>query len=264
MAEAMIKGLTSSGIIAADNIYVTNARDKAKLLGMQQRYQVQPTDIQTGCRQAQVIILAVKPAAIVPVCQEIAPLLTAQHTVISVAAGVTTLMIEQALQAEIPVVRAMPNTSSAIGRSATGICAGAYATEATMDIAETIFATTGNVVVVDERQMDAVTAISGSGPAYIYYLIEGMEQAAIRLGLSADDARKLVLQTVSGAVQMVIDTAEEPAELRRKVTSPNGTTEAGLRYLEQHDFHGLLEKMASKAASRAEEMRKEIEQAYEL
>ncbi|OEH84414.1 pyrroline-5-carboxylate reductase [Desulfuribacillus stibiiarsenatis] len=260
MAEAIIKGLVTSAIIAPQQIYVTNQKNHDRLVELREKYGVElASSIQQGCELADVIVLAVKPWAIKDVTTELAAFLNNQQILISVAAGITTEIIETIIKQEIPVIRTMPNTSSAICESATGICKGKYVNAETLHIAEKIFETIGKVAVVEESQMDAVTGLSGSGPAYIYYLIEGMEKAGVEAGLSQEVSRELVVQTVYGAAKMLLETKAEPAILRQQVTSPNGTTAAGLQKLEDNQFHDILYAAVARAKERAGEIGKELE-----
>lgn len=260
MAEAIIKGIIYSRIIPEKHIYVINKSNEQRIAELKHEYDIRSVaSLEEGCKRAQIIVLAVKPASIKSVCEQIKPYLANHHVVISVAAGVKTSVIERVLGSQIEVIRTMPNTSSAICESATGICAGKYASKASVSLATRIFDTVGEVVVVNEAQIDALTAISGSGPAYVYSFIEGLEKAGINAGLPQEDVRKLVVQTVYGAAKMLVELHAEPATLRKQVTSPNGTTEAGLKVLEQYNFHDILDKTVSRAKERAGEMGKEIE-----
>jgi pyrroline-5-carboxylate reductase len=260
MAESIIKGLIYSRVITSRHIYVMNKSNKQRLMELNREYDVIPVStFEEGFRKAQIIILAVKPASMKDVCKEIKPLITSQHIIISVSAGVRTSLIENILGNKPEVVRAMPNTSSSICESATGISAGKYASQLAINVAKRIFDTVGEVIIVNETQLDTVTGLSGSGPAYVYYLIEGLEKAGINAGLPEEDVRKLVSQTVYGAAKMLIELHAEPAMLRKQVTSPNGTTEAGLKVLEHYDFHDILNKTVERASLRAAEIGKELE-----
>ncbi|OEF95643.1 pyrroline-5-carboxylate reductase [Desulfuribacillus alkaliarsenatis] len=260
MAEAIIKGLVYSRIIPSKHIYVTNKNSRHRLLELKDDYEIKiPDSLEDGCKKSRYILLAVKPWTVKAACENLKPFLTKEHVIISIAAGVTTTVIEQILGSSNEVIRTMPNTSSAICESATGICGGKYAKNETILTVKRIFETVGEAVVVKESQIDAVTALCGSGPAYIYYLIEGLEKAGINQGLNEEDVRKLVVQTVYGAAKMLVELHAEPAILRKQVTTPNGTTEAGLKTLEKYDLHEIIEKTIESARERAKEIGKETE-----
>jgi len=164
------------------------------------------------------------------------------------------------IAAEIPVIRAMPSTSCTIGLSATALCAGKWAKPADMEAARYLFSAIGSAVIVDEEAMDSVTALSGSGPAYIYFMVEALERAGVEAGLSKEISRELTLQTLLGAAHMLMETREEPAELRRKVTSPGGTTMAGLEELKRRRFDEAIKSAVLRAKSRSRELGNLLEQ----
>jgi len=173
---------------------------------------------------------------------------------ISVVAGVTCEKIESYLQKDIAVIRVMPNISCAIGESATAVSRGKYATERHLNTACTLFEALGEVVVVDEANMDIITGLSGSGPAYFYYMVELMEKTAIAAGLSEEVAKKLLLQTLYGAAKMLRDSNEDPSSLRKKVTSPEGTTKAALEVFQAMGLEETVQKAVIKAAARSREL----------
>jgi pyrroline-5-carboxylate reductase len=169
-------------------------------------------------------------------------------------AGVRTASIEEALQGGTRVVRVMPNTPALVGTGATAICIGKNASGEDLDCVESIFARTGLVVRVDEKQMDAVTGLSGSGPAYVFTFIEALSDAGVKNGLTRDISSKLALQTVLGAARMLAETGEHPALLREKVTSPGGTTIAALQVLENGRFRGVIMDAVDAASQRSKEL----------
>lgn len=187
------------------------------------------------------VVAAVKPAGMRALLTEIGDALAPGAVVVSVAAGVTTATLESALPAGTAVVRAMPNTPAAIGKGVTGLAAGTAAGPDAMAAAQAVFRTSGDVLVVPEDRIDALSAVSGSGPAYVYLLIERMTEAAEALGFGSDDAHLLVQRTFAGALALLDATGGDPAELRRRVTSPGGTTAAAVAEFDRRDLGGLLE-----------------------
>jgi pyrroline-5-carboxylate reductase len=233
MAEAIIKGLLQAGWAAADRIRVTDV-DAARLAHFAEAYQVGGlTDNVEAVSDAELVVLAVKPQGLLDVMRQLQPALTAQHLVLSIAAGIPTGAIEDAAGCSLRVVRAMPNTPALVGRGAAAICPGRWATAADLDVAERVLGAAGVVVRVAESQLDAVTAISGSGPAYVFYLMEAMQAAAAELGLDADTALRLIVATVGGSAALAEQRGEAPAVLRQRVTSKGGTTAAALAVLEE-------------------------------
>jgi pyrroline-5-carboxylate reductase len=201
---------------------------------------------------ARIVVLGVKPAQITSVLAELGPSLHPDALVVSVAAGVTT----EAMQSVVPnpVVRAMPNTPALIGRAVTGISGGSRATTAHLALADDLFRTVGTVVELPESQIDALSTISGSGPAYLFLLVEEFTRAAEAMGFEPDVAALLVQQTVVGAAMLLDATGEDPAELRRRVTSPKGTTERAIAVLQQANLAELFERAARAAEERARQL----------
>ncbi len=201
---------------------------------------------------ADVVIIGVKPAMVLDVLREIAPGLGENAIVVSVAAGVSTA----AMEAVIPsiVVRAMPNTPAVIGRGVTGISAGSRADQGDMVVVRVLFETIGEVLEIDESKIDALSTISGSGPAYVFYLVEELTATAIGLGFTPAEARTMVDGTFLGAAQLLVSTGEEPGELRRRVTSPNGTTERAMAELQKAGLSALFDRATAAALARAKEL----------
>lgn len=254
MADALIKGLLSRQVLPPGALWATNRSNRERLAGLQARYGVHITPVKPPLLDAaRVIILAVKPKDARGVLDEIGGTVHREQLVISVIAGIPLASLEAALP-QVPVVRAMPNTSAAVLASATAVAAGARATEAHLQIATRIFEAVGDTVAVPEAVLDAVTGLSGSGPAYVYRLIEAMIHAGTDLGLSDELARRLSVQTLIGAARMLEESAEHPAELRRRVTSPGGTTMAALGVLEDRGFARAVRDAISRAAERAREI----------
>lgn len=260
MAEAMVSGMLNSKLFEKGQIIVTNRSNTAKLQYFKQQYGIEGTHNQgEAIKKADVIILAMKPKDVTAALEGIKPFISARQMLISVIAGVSTKSMEELLGIEIPIIRAMPNTSAAIGRSATAISQGRYANEKHELIAETLFMTIGTVSSVNEEDLHAVTGLSGSGPAYVYYLVEAMEKAAIDLGLNEVVSKELILQTMIGAAEMLKSSPKHPSTLRKEVMSPGGTTEAGLKVLEQFKYQEAMIECIKRAASRSKEMGAEIE-----
>jgi pyrroline-5-carboxylate reductase len=204
--------------------------------------------------RAGIVVLAVKPQAVATVLPELAGL-EARHLVISILAGTTTATLEAGLPAGVRVIRAMPNTPMAIGQGMVGICAGQAATEADLDTARSIFATAAQVLCINEDQMDALTAISGSGPAYLFHYCEAMQAAAMQLGFDAEQAALLVGQTVQGSIAYLRSQDGFPAaRLREQVTSPGGTTAAALAVFAEAGFPELVTTATRAACDRGREL----------
>ncbi|HEX4835513.1 MAG TPA: pyrroline-5-carboxylate reductase [bacterium] len=255
MGEALLRGLIGTGAVSAGRCLVTNKSNDERLARVADQWGVQTTRNKAQLMaEGDVILLAVKPADMPDVLQDIGPHAQARHLVISVAAGVPLETIEHHVEG-VPAARAMPNTSTAVGASATAVCLGRWATEAHLTTVRDIFEAVGSVVVVPESLFDAVTGLSGSGPAYVYLLAEAMLEAGVRAGLSRDVALALVSQTVLGAGKMLAETGEDPAVLRGRVTSPGGTTMAGIQALEESRFQGAVRDAVERAARRARELR---------
>ncbi len=205
-------------------------------------------------KQAGTLLLAVKPQDIDALLAEIAPAIESRHVVVSVAAGVTTAHIEERLPDGIAVVRCMPNTPALVDQAMTAVAGGAHAGDEHLAVAESLLASVGRVVRVPEHQLDAVTALSGSGPAYFFFLVEAMIDAGILLGLPRALAAELIVQTAVGAATMLRDSGEHPVQLREAVTSPGGTTIAAIRELEIHGVRAALLAAIEAAAIRSREL----------
>ncbi|WP_028549322.1 pyrroline-5-carboxylate reductase [Paenibacillus sp. UNC451MF] len=259
MAEAIVRGLTSQKDADASRITMMNRQDMDRLKKLHESYGISfatdSTDKNRATTEADVIVVAFKPKDAIDGLKALAPLLKPSQLLVSVIAGLSIATIEAVLGSPgQAIARTMPNTSSSIGLGATGISFSSQVSKAQQQLAVEMFASTGIVSVVDESKLDIVTGVSGSGPAYIYYMMEAMIEGGIRGGLSPEAARDLTVQTVLGAANMVKLTGEEPADLRRKVTSPNGTTQAALETLDQHDFSTGVAKAVLRAAERAGEL----------
>lgn len=255
MAEALLRGVFAAGVLRPTQCTVTNKSNDERLTRLARVWAVRTTrDKARLMAENEVIILAVKPHDMPAVLSEIAPHATARHLIVSVAAGVPCEAIERCLGAS-PVVRAMPNTSTAVRASATAIASGRLAGPDHLVIVRTLFEAVGWVGVVPETMLDVVTAVSGSGPAYIYMLAEALVDSGEQAGLPRDLARALVAQTVLGAGKMLTETGEAPEGLRERVTSPGGTTMAGLEALERGGLRAAVRAAVTQAVRRARELR---------
>lgn len=259
MAEAIVRGLTSQPNGDPARITMLNRQDASRLQALQELYGVSYAADEAGKNQAiadsDVVIVAFKPKDAVEGLKALGPLLQRNQLLVSVIAGLSTSTIADLLgKPDQPIVRTMPNTSSSIGLGATGISFTDSVSAEQQQLAIDMFSSTGIVSVVEEAQLDIVTGVSGSGPAYIYYMMEAMIEGGIRGGLTPEAARQLTVQTVLGAAKMVELTGEEPADLRRKVTSPNGTTQAALETLERHNFSTGVTQAVLRSAERAAEL----------
>lgn len=257
MGGAILGGLLSPGVSVDRPIRVTNRTDaKAALVrrpGVESfALEATPDGNTRAVQGASVVLIGVKPMMVPDTLMAIARDLDPDALVISVAAGVTTATMEAIVGQ--PVLRAMPNTPSLIGRGVTGLAAGSRATPDQVALGRALFETVGTVVEVPESQIDALSTISGSGPAYVFYLIEELTRTAMNLGFTADQAGELVTGTFLGSVELLVSSGKSPEELRRQVTSPNGTTQRAIAELEAADLTGLFGRATASALARAKEM----------
>jgi len=252
MGGILAQGFLRANLLPASHLTATVARgdrDRTPDLGISRT-----TDNLAAAQSANVILLAIKPYQIVDVLHAIAPTLTPSKLVISVAASITTATMEAASGPGIPVIRAMPNTPAKVGAGMTAICRGKHVTDAQLALAERIFTTVGRTVTLDERLIDAATGLSGSGPAYLYIVIDALAEAGVGVGLPRDMATLLAAQTTYGAAKMVLETGLHPAQLKDQVTTPGGTTIAGILELEAGGLRSTLGKAVSSAVQRAREL----------
>jgi len=203
---------------------------------------------------ADVILIATKPAYVVEVLKEVSNEIKSGALVISVAAGITTAAMEAALPESVAVIRSMPNTPAIVGRAITGLAKGARANDAQVKIAEELFGTVGKTLLLNENRIDALGTISGSGPAYVFYLVEQLTAAAVHQGFSDAEAKLLVNETFLGAVELLVESGKEPQELRRQVTSPNGTTMQAIARIEQADLAKVFAEATDAALKRSHEI----------
>ncbi len=254
IGEALISGLLSSGWRRPDDI-VASSRRAERVTELAERYGIATTmDNVEAAAGAALVVVSVKPQDIEGLLGEIGPAISTEQTVLSIAAATPTATIERHLAAGVPVVRAMPNTPSTVHEGIAGLCAGAHADDAHVTLAEEALAHLGSVVRVPERSMDAVTAVSGSGPAYFALLAEAMIEAGLLLGLSREISTQLVIQTMLGTAKQLRDEGLHPVELREMVTSPGGTTIAAIRELESAGVRAAFLNAIQAAMNRAREL----------
>ncbi|AOY17440.1 MULTISPECIES: pyrroline-5-carboxylate reductase ProI [Bacillus cereus group] len=261
IAEAIIGGLLHANVVKGEQITVSNRSNETRLQELHNKYGVKGTHNKKELlTNTNILFLAMKPK---DVAEALTPFKEDIHNnllIISLLAGVSTHSIRNLLQKDVPIIRAMPNTSAAILKSATAISPSKHATKEHIQTAIALFETIGLVSVVEEEDMHAVTALSGSGPAYIYYVVEAMEEAAKKIGLKEDVAKSLILQTMIGAAEMLKASEKHPSILRKEITSPGGTTEAGIEVLQEHQFQQALISCITQAAQRSHNLGKTLEQ----
>ncbi len=261
MGGAILAGLLKSGI-SPNNISVStktteSAERLADELGVLSFAMEDGDDAnQMAVANAQLILIGVKPAYVLEVLADVADSLNDNALVVSVAAGVPTAAMEAVLPEDVGVIRAMPNTPAIVGRALTGIAAGSRATEWAVETASQLFETVGQVLVLDESQIDALGTISGSGPAYVFYLIEQLTKAAKHHGFNDQDAALLVNQTFLGAAELLVASDKTPEQLRKQVTSPNGTTERAIARMAQTDLEAMFIEATEAALARSRELAK--------
>lgn len=264
MAEALISGMVNNHLLESKQIWVTNRSNKERLQELKNTYGVLTTyHLQELCQGADAIILAMKPKDALNALVTIKEFLEEDAMVISVLAGVSISSIELLLEKPMSIVRAMPNTSATIGKSATALASNDQVTNEQSDRVEKIFQTVGVTRFVKEEQLDAVTGLSGSGPAYVYYLFEAMEKSAVELGLEKELVKDLIIQTFLGAAEMLSKTTKSASQLREEVTSPGGTTEAGLKVLSDmhvdQAFFNCIKEAAAQSKRLGENISNEME-----
>lgn len=254
MAEAIVRGLISGKVVSPEDIMVSDpSTDRRNLLV--QTFGVRATeDNRAVIGSSDIIVLAVKPQVMGEALAPVSDAFRAGQLVISIAAGLRTETLDAFCQHIPAVIRVMPNTPALVGKGVSALCAGPRAGDEQLALAETLFASVGSTLRVEESAMDAVTAISGSGPAYVFYWMEAMLSAAASLGFAPDTARQLVYETISGASALAIASTETPDVLRAKVTSKGGTTEAAIKTLDHHLVREHVAEAVMAAARRSKEL----------
>lgn len=256
MATALIGGIIDAEIAKPENIVISDI-DKEKLRVKSEELEVKAAENnEEAIKEADIVILAVKPKDMEGLLDEIRDSLDSKKLIISIAAGITTSYIEKILKKEVPVIRIMPNTPVAVKEGASAFSIGEYVSQEEEKIVKSIFGAVGKIVKVEENLMDAVTALSGSGPAYIFYIIAALIEAAVSLGLDKKTATTLATQTVLGSAKLLQETGEEPEVLKEKVTSKGGTTEAALLVLDEGRLKETLDKALKAAAKRSQELKR--------
>lgn len=253
MAEAIARGVLDANVFHAEQIIATDVAPERRALFAQDLGIECIDDPVRVARGSRMILLALKPQTINDVLASIAHSTHPGAMIVSIAAGITTASIEKHL-APRPVVRTMPNTPLMVGLGAVAMAPGAFATDTHLGLARRLFDSVGKVVEVREEQLDAVTALSGSGPAYFFFLVEQMIKAGIEMGLDPVIAHQLATQTALGAGKMLATSADAPAELRRKVTSPKGTTQAAIEYMQEKRLDQIVVDALKAAERRGKEL----------
>lgn len=259
MASAIIGGMLENGYQGGD-IWVS-APDDNHLQAIRKRFGVSVTTDNRYCaQQSDIIVLAVKPQVMADVCRDIAPMVqNTRPLVVSIAAGLTADTIDQWLGGGLPLVRVMPNTPSLVGKGAAGLFANDRVTEEQKGMVQSVFESIGSALWVDdENLLHAVTALSGSGPAYFFLMLEALESAATEAGIAPETARELAIQTMTGAAEMAGRSEHDPGQLKRNVMSPGGTTEQAINTFEEGGLRELVKKAYGAAFTRSGEMAKEL------
>ncbi|MDQ3592590.1 MAG: pyrroline-5-carboxylate reductase [Actinomycetota bacterium] len=252
MGETLVSGLLRAGRRPGDLLLTERRTERAAEL--RERYGVDVVSNVEAAAKADTMVLVVKPQDMAELLTEVAPHLSSGPLVVSLAAGITTAFIESLLPAGVAVVRVMPNTPALVDEGMSAISRGAHCDEQHLSEAEKLLSSVGRVLRVPEQQLDAVTAVSGSGPAYLFFVVEAMIEAGVHLGLPRTTAAELVVQTVVGSAKLLRETGEHPTVLREQVTSPGGTTAAAVRELEGHKVRAAFLSALEAARDRSREL----------
>ncbi|MDA8211077.1 MAG: pyrroline-5-carboxylate reductase [Clostridia bacterium] len=254
MAGALLSGLVKAKLVNPENLFASDIH-KEQLERLASKLGINTCSANKELvGKVDIVLLAVKPQVMAEVLEEIRTVAKPDQLFISIAAGITITFLETFLASPVPVVRVMPNTPSLVGEGAAAIALGGHATQEHEGLATAIFGAVGKAVTVKENLLDSVTGLSGSGPAYVYIMLEALSDAGVRVGLPRDIATTLAAQTVLGAAKMVLETGEHPGKLKDMVTTPGGTTIAGLHALEEGGLRAALINGVMAAARRAQEM----------
>lgn len=254
MGGILIEAFVKHGLASQKTIRATVQHDGGERRTLSGFPITAGSDNRAAARESDIILICVKPQTVEQVVDEIKPELTPRKLLISIAASVTTDYIERRLSAKIPVIRAMPNTPSMVGAGITAIAKGTFASPGDLETARRLFGAVGKTAVVDEKNMDAITGLSASGPAFIYIILESLAEGGVKMGLPRELATLLAAQTALGAAKMVLDTGDHPALLKDTVTTPAGCTIDGILELEEGKLRVTLIKAVVKAAQRAKEL----------
>ena len=254
MGGILLGAFLKNALLRPEQIVATVAHsERARAIGERTGLRVGTNNLEAA-QDADVILLGLKPSQIVDVVEGIRPALNRDKMLVSFAASVKTRAIEEAAGCDLPVVRAMPNTPARVGEGMTAMCGGRFCGEAQMEVARRMFETVGRTVVVDEKHMDAVTGLSGSGPAFLYIVVEALAEAGVNVGLPREVATLLAAQTTLGSAKMVLETGSHPALLKDEVTTPAGCTVDGILELEEGGLRVTLIKAVKRATTRAREL----------
>ncbi len=258
MAEAIARGVLAKKVFTPAQIIAADPVEARRNLFTQQLGIKTVTDNTQAAKDAKVLLLSTKPYQMKEALAPVGAVLNENSLVISIAAGITSRAIVEALgnNKKWRVIRTMPNTPMLVGEGVVGIAPGEFATKEDLSLARKIFEAAADVIDVPEDKIDAVTALSGSGPAYFYFLVENMIQAGIEMGLKPEDAQKMAIKTAAGAGKLLVNSPDTPAELRRKVTTPGGTTHAAISYMESHHFPDIIVNALKAAEQRGRELGK--------
>jgi len=256
MAQAIMGGFLKSELIKAENIVCIDVIEE-KVLELRKKFGISAAgNRRESLIEADIIFLSVKPQNMLEVLNGIGDFIKRKAVVISIAAGITTKFIEDNIKKKIAVVRAMPNTPALVLSSATALCKGRFVSDKQLQKAKHLFSVIGRAEILDERYFDVVTALSGSGTGYVFYFCELMQKAAEKLGLDGRIAKEFAVQTVYGSGRMLDITSESAEVLKEKVKSPNGTTEAALKYFESRDLSDIVYRAMEQAVKRSKELSK--------
>jgi len=253
MAEALIRGLLRGDVFAADRV-IASAPRQERVRELADKYAIRATADNLEAARAQIVVLSVKPQILSRVLDEVAEAIDPEALVISIAAGVPVAAIQARLAGGTRVVRAMPNTPALVDAAATAIAGGAHARESDLADAKRIFDAVGITVVLEESQLDAVTGLSGSGPAYVFLILEALSDAGVKVGLSRRTSQLLAAQTLLGSAKLLLETNEHPGRLKDMVTSPGGTAITGLHTLENGGVRTTLMNAVEAATKRSREL----------
>jgi pyrroline-5-carboxylate reductase len=254
MGEALVRGLLAAKMFGPKSVLVSDPSRK-RAADLVRAYGVKKVSGNAALvSSADIVVLAVKPAKVNSVLKEVGAVLDRRKLLISVAAGVTLFQIESRLKSPVRLVRAMPNTPALVGEGATAVCYGHTVTAADRKLVARIFRAVGRAVEIGESLMDAVTGLSGSGPAYVFSLIQGMADGGVREGLPRETALELAAQTVLGSARMVLETGKHPLQLRDQVASPGGTTIQGIGVLQETGFEGMVMEAVRAATERSRQL----------
>ena len=253
MAEAMVRGLLRGKVFAPENVTVSGPREE-RVRELRETYGVRATTNNRDAATANIVVLSVKPQILSRVLDEVGDAIDAEALVISIAAGVPVAAIQSRLASGTRVVRAMPNTPALVDAAATAIAGGEHARESDLEDARRIFDAIGITVVLEESQLDAVTGLSGSGPAYVFLILEALSDAGVKVGLSRRTSQLLAAQTLLGSAKLLLETNEHPGRLKDMVTSPGGTAITGLHTLEHGGVRTTLMNAVEAATRRSREL----------